>query len=114
MGIKGGVSLTTGLWIKLRFSPTTFPKAEKNSLKGQKGPLSSNSQPVSSHWKAFGKVQTRFVQSPIDNGIVTNPDFRSLESGLEIREKSDFIRTQPIKKPVEDFGSLMCHCRIRS
>jgi hypothetical protein len=43
----------------------TFPKAEKNSLKGQKGPLSSNSQPVSSPWKAFGKVQTRFVQSPI-------------------------------------------------
>jgi hypothetical protein len=57
--------LVTGLWIKLRFSPTTFPKAEKNSLKGQKGPLSSNSQPVSSPWKAFGKVQTRFVQSPI-------------------------------------------------
>jgi hypothetical protein len=59
------VTLSPGLWIKLRFSPTTFPKAEKNSLKGQKGPLSSNSQPVSSHWKAFGKVQTRFVQSPI-------------------------------------------------
>jgi hypothetical protein len=58
-------SSLTGLWIKIRFSPTTFPKAEKNSLKGQKGPLSSNSQPVSSHWKAFGKVESSFVQSPI-------------------------------------------------
>ena len=49
--------LGTGLWIKLRFSPITFPKAEKNSLKGQKSPLSGNFQLVSSHLKAFGKVK---------------------------------------------------------
>jgi hypothetical protein len=62
--VRLALAQQTGLWIKLRFLPTTFPKAEKNSLKGQKSLLSDNPQPVSLHWKAFGKVQTRFVQSP--------------------------------------------------
>jgi hypothetical protein len=59
-------------------SPTTFPKAEKNSLRGQKGPLSSNAQPVSSHWKAFGKVQTSvpsiatYGQLPFGGGYPVN------------------------------------------
>jgi len=31
-----------------------------------------------------------------------------------MREKSAFTRTQPIKGPAKDFGSLMCHCRTNT
>jgi hypothetical protein len=45
-----------GLWIKPKSPSITLPKAKKNSPKDQKLPLSGDSQPNSSHLKAFGKV----------------------------------------------------------